>query len=408
MELVALACWRIDDTGFAFGSSFVTSETQDDFGALASMADRYPGSPLSIFGHADPVGDDAFNKSLSGNRALSIYGVLTRDTAVWESLYSQAGSSQGWGSSAISHMLAALGYDSVRTFQEKTGLQPVDSIAGKQTREKLFAEYMKWLCPRVWQKPDFLGRGADAQGKGDYQGCGEFNPALVFSQEESEEFSQAENRAERDRQNSTNRRVVVFFFRPGTSVAAEKWPCPRINESIEGCRKRLWSNGDSRRSPAAQRREYGQTGDTFACRFYDRLAYNSPCEGVEPRLVELIVPLERDIDGNPFQRDLVRLRQLDGGYESQLMEGDPDVRRDGENPLNFFHFQQVPPGRYAIDVYTQDTWRTILHGLTVSTAGAFYGQESFEDPDKGGNMGVPLENPAAPHFDEPTPDLGQC
>jgi len=114
------------------------------------------------------------------------------------------------------------------------------------------------------------------------------------------------------------------------------------------------------------------------------------------------------VDGNPFQRDLVRLRQLDGGYESQLMEGDPDVRRDGKNPLNFFHFQQVPPGLYAIDVYAQDTWRTILSGLTVKTAGAYYGNDSFEDPDNGETMGVPLESPAAPHFEEGTPDLGQC
>lgn len=239
MELVAVACWRMDDSGFSFGSSFLTSETRDDFGALAGLADRYPGSPLSIFGHADPVGDDAFNKVLSGNRALSVYGVLTHSPAVWESLYTEAGGAQGWGSTAISHMLAALGYDSVRTFQEKTGLQPVDNIAGKQTREKLFTDYMKWLCPRVWQKSAFLGGGADAQGKGDYQGCGEFNPSMVFSQAESEAFSQSENREERDSQNSVNRRVVIFFFQPGTSASALKWPCPRISEGTEGCRKRL-------------------------------------------------------------------------------------------------------------------------------------------------------------------------
>ena len=45
--------------------------------------------------------------------------------------------------------------------------------------------------------------------------------------------------------------------------------------------------------PASARRRYEESGDTFACRFYDRLAMGSPCEaGAEPAVVQ--VPGEPD------------------------------------------------------------------------------------------------------------------
>jgi hypothetical protein len=56
------------------------------------------------------------------------------------------------------------------------------------------------------------------------------------------------------------------------------WPCPRAHEGVPGCKKRLWSDAAIRRTFQPQRREQHQSNDTFACRFYDRLANNSPCE----------------------------------------------------------------------------------------------------------------------------------
>jgi hypothetical protein len=57
----------------------------------------------------------------------------------------------------------------------------------------LFKAYMQALCPADFNLTphDFLAQGADAQGKGDYQGCSSFNPALVFSQQAEEHFEQA-------------------------------------------------------------------------------------------------------------------------------------------------------------------------------------------------------------------------
>ena len=75
---------------------------------------------------------------------------------------------------------------------------------------------------------------------------------------------------------------MVLLFRPGSRVKPEKWACPRAKESDVGCRKRFWSDGELRRSNRLpeDRREFKQTKDTFACRFYQRLANNSPCEAV--------------------------------------------------------------------------------------------------------------------------------
>ena len=153
----------------------------------------------------------------------------------------QSGGPEGWGQRSIEHILTALGYmgsggysDAVRQFQADVDLSPVDGIAGPNTRGKLFAKYMDYLCPRIWAKTDFLGRGGDAGGKGDYQGCGEYNPYVVFSQTEEPSFLQPENQATRNADNAINRRVVVYLFRPGTVATPEKWPCPRATEGRAG------------------------------------------------------------------------------------------------------------------------------------------------------------------------------
>jgi hypothetical protein len=144
---------------------------------------------------------------------------------------------------------------------------------------------MDKLCGKDFKldKTDgFLARGKDSGGKGDYQGCSEFNPEVLFSKEEETEFAREDNKEERDAANAPNRRVIVLLFRPGSQVDPARWPCPRASEGVAGCKKRFWSDGDTRRSThlAGERREFKTTKDTHACRFYDRLAGGSPCEGL--------------------------------------------------------------------------------------------------------------------------------
>jgi hypothetical protein len=139
---------------------------------------------------------------------------------------------------------------------------------------------MDKLCGdfRLDPTKDFLARGADQGGKGDYQGCGELNPVLVFSKSENERLNQEENRAERNSENAPNRRVVVFLYRPGSEVLPSKWPCPPARAGDAACQRRLWSDSAERRHLQDRRRVYEQTHDTFTCRFYDRMAGDSPCE----------------------------------------------------------------------------------------------------------------------------------
>ena len=281
MELIPVACWKINDVRFLFGSSFVLPDSRSEFVELSDLRKKHPGAPLSVFGHADPVSDDVFNKALSGHRAEAVYAVLTRNVSMWEKLYTATGSAEGWGHPAIQLMVNALGHATVKDFQTKEGLTP-DGDPGPKTRAKLFPAYMDFLCPDKLDKSEFLGGGLDPKGKGDYQGCSEFNPAMVFSKAEDTEFKKPANKPERDRENGVSRRVMALLFRPGSQVPVAKWPCPRTSEGVEACRQRFFSDGETRRSPQAERREFAKTKDTFACRFYHRLVVASPCEGIDP------------------------------------------------------------------------------------------------------------------------------
>jgi len=289
--IVAIACWRIGDVRFHFDSSFVVPEARTEFQTLSRLIEdrtekpgiNPPGGkpkapPLSIYGHADPTGNDEYNKALSGRRAAAIYAVLTRKAEIWEDLFSNTGrfaqpaAGDQWGDAVIRVMRGALG----KTEQGKTTAAQ---------RRLLFLEYMDFLCIddrltpfRIDSREGFLGAQGDAFGKGDYQGCSEFNPILLFSRADKQKFDQQKDHADRDAANAPNRRVVVLLFRPGSKITPSRWPCPRAKEPTAGCRKRFFSDGDKRRSNGDAQREFKDKEDTFACRFYQRLTRRSPCE----------------------------------------------------------------------------------------------------------------------------------
>jgi hypothetical protein len=276
--LFPVGCWRLDDPCFPFGSSFVVPDARPEFTELGALMREHPGAPLSLFGHADPVGDEEYNKILSGRRAKAVYAVLLRNTSMWEQLFSQPHGNDNWRDSAVPQIRTALG----------------ESGSGDGTsasRAALFRRYMDWLSshadgtPFQLQASDFLGEGSDAGGKGDYQGCSEFNPVLVFSKADSDRYANDEDKTERNSANAPNRRVSALLFRPGTRIDPAKWPCPRATESAAGCRKRFWSDHQARVAPRTEKRQWEKTKDTFGCRFYDRIAGDSPCERVAANAV---------------------------------------------------------------------------------------------------------------------------
>ena len=152
-----------------------------------------------------------------------------------------------------------------RAFQTENDLA-ADGIAGPLTRARLFEAYMLHLATDdatgeafvLDAKQDFLGRGADADGKADFQGCGEHNPLLVFSEEETQDLARPENKPRRDAENSTNRRVLAFFFEKGSRASVGAWPCPRAGETPSACKARFFSDAAARvapRSPGAPPRD---------------------------------------------------------------------------------------------------------------------------------------------------------
>lgn len=283
---VPLACWRLETARFDFDSSVIRPDAEPELTLLAGMFDTTGGAALSVFGHADPVGDDEYNKALSGRRTKAVYGLLTRDTAMWNEL----ASSETWPQAAFTMM------------QARTG-KPAGT-----PRDELFRAYMDAIChradgtPFTVDKSGFLGKGLDPGGKADYQGCSEFNPILRFSAAEEQELSPQARHPERDLRNAPNRRVLVFMFPAGMFAPASDWPCPRATENTSGCRAQFWPDGDQRRAAQDRERSYEVDKDTFACAFYDRMARRSPCEVLRKALrIRLLDPAGRPIGGAKYQ-----------------------------------------------------------------------------------------------------------
>lgn len=119
--------------------------------------------------------------------------------------------------------------------------------------------------------------------------------------------------------------------------------------------------------------------------------------------IEVVVPMEADMDGDPDTPDSVRLRKEDGGYQSELTVGQPGVEQDGDNPLFFYHFQCVPVGEYAVEIKIDGGWYPVLRGLRVSHKGLFVGDVSYQQQSDGSVLGTPEWYPAEELPEEPEP-----
>ncbi|MEO8225888.1 MAG: OmpA family protein [Gemmatimonadota bacterium] len=347
-RLVPVASIQVDDVRFAFDSSFVLPEARDEFGLIDTVRRENPEAPMSLFGHADPVGEDEYNKILSGRRALAIFAVLTRRTDIWERLHAKPHGRDRWSS------------DNFDTIRESLSLADGTTGVPKSAadRVRLYAAYMDFLCRDIAGRPytldvsrAFLAGGSDTDGKGDIQGCGEFNPEIIFSRDQQATFAREPESAGggkpvRDAANAPNRRVVALFFTPGSRVDPKTWPCPRALESTAACRKRLWSDANRRRAPGDVTREQAQTKDTFACRFYDRIAGSVPGPRLTRRNVfQYGVPMGTDA---PFSAQATfRIVSEDNIQARTFAEADGFIA--GKHRV--FVFTRVRPGiRYRGEV----------------------------------------------------------
>ena len=277
-DLVAIACLQLPDILFEFDSSFPNPSVAAMLTQIAPLRQQHANAkgqlpPLSVFGHADPSGDDDYNKQLSGRRAMAIYAVITRDQTLWDHLFDHPHGGDDWKAKNVAATMRA------------STAKPTST-----PRAELSQAYMSLLCPDALEKSDFLGQGGDAKGKADFQGCSEFNPVLLLSKTENAALS----KAQRNQENTPNRRVIIFMFRVGMKVDPSRWPCPTALAGPADCRKRFFGppkTGELRRTPGTARREFADTPDTFACRFYDRVARLSPCEGGKPVPRDAVSPV---------------------------------------------------------------------------------------------------------------------
>jgi peptidoglycan hydrolase-like protein with peptidoglycan-binding domain len=309
-RLIVRACWRMNRSLFEFDSSFIRPEISEDLKRLQALRKGSPRTLIGVFGHADPSGEDDYNKELAGRRATALFALLTRDPAAWEKLFSSPSGGDNWGLRSTQRILTRLTRKSpapnpsdpnvyytgtvdgtfgpltdraIRDFQTDNGLA-VDGIAGPNTRAVLYPLYMDAISisegsPFKLEAKDFVGEGADPGGKGAMQGCGEFNPVRILSKADQQKLAQSKEQRARDPRNAQNRRVTLFLFEKATLPPLAEWPCPLVSEGSSGCRAQFFGDGEQRRAAAEEERAYPKTRDTMACKFYDRLARFSPCEG---------------------------------------------------------------------------------------------------------------------------------
>jgi len=208
----------------------------------------------------------------------------------------------------------------IRGFQGDEGLA-VDGIAGPKTRKRLYELYIDLLTgssETPLMRPDqFLGDPADnanpkGKAKAALQGCGEYNPILVFSETDEKAYAQQQDKTARNEANAPNRRAMIFFFakdRLGGMKPTEVtsvWPCPAWDEGTAGCPAQFWPDHEKRRANGDKERHYPDDHHTMACAWYDRWARLSPCEGrVAREDCTLVVRPPIYIGGTPDDANLV-------------------------------------------------------------------------------------------------------
>jgi hypothetical protein len=109
--------------------------------------------------------------------------------------------------------------------------------------------------------------------------------------------------------------------------------------------------------------------------------------------LDLVVPVEIDLDDDAETEDEVRLESDDGWYEAHVRSSEDSVERDGDRPVLLYPFEEVPPGIYSVATKVGDTWWTVIRGLRVTRAAVYYGDTKLHgDRDDWSKLGTPEES----------------
>ena len=267
-----VACWSLGESVFSFGQTFAGRGTKKDFARFRELRAKHPDAVIALFGHADTEGNEDYNHDLGALRARAVYGVLVRDPEIWCEMY-QA------NPDALVHVKQRL--------RSKYTIPKNEVGVGAATRDAIAQHIAELAGPLQMAPEEFLGE----HGQYSMQSCSAFNPL----RRNSDELYAQLDVPQRIAFERPNRRVIAFFFPPQTHVDGW-WPCPRPGEGVAGCKPRFWSDAKARRSTTRPPRQFVPAGllgggpvppvlaaeDTFACRFYDRIAHRSACERTSP------------------------------------------------------------------------------------------------------------------------------
>jgi hypothetical protein len=112
---------------------------------------------------------------------------------------------------------------------------------------------------------------------------------------------------------------------------------------------------------------------------------------------DVVVPLERDLDGDPFQDDEVWLCTEDGTLVRRLYSSDEEVEEDEENRLLLYRFNDLRYGVYGVWTKIGGQAVEVLRGLVVRREGVFMngevlgenreGSACAPEPDHGAELG---------------------
>lgn len=250
-------CSELSGPHFDFDRTFIRPEGMAALGEIAETMRGKTAKKGAIFGHTDTVGDAAYNKALSEQRARVVLAAMTHDPAPWEERYQ----AERWGTRTLQVMLNAvqppedksprlaedgvsgpLTRAAIERFQGRVGVDPPDGDASAATRKELFLAYMK----RSIEEPVDPGQLLDVGGA-KYMGCGEYNP---FTEGDADDAS---------------RRVVVILFSP--TVVPSGLPCALGD--IGPCQANLRAKDDP---PLPDDKT-----PHFRCKVYRGIAERCPC-----------------------------------------------------------------------------------------------------------------------------------
>ncbi|HEU0122685.1 MAG TPA: hypothetical protein VFQ91_19290 [Bryobacteraceae bacterium] len=93
--------------------------------------------------------------------------------------------------------------------------------------------------------------------------------------------------------------------------------------------------------------------------------------------MDIVIPLQEDLDCDPLQDDEIRLAELGGGYERIVKSSDPEAVPERGAGLIHYHFPNVPPGLYQLAIRIAGQWLPLASDLVITPKGAFIGKKKL-------------------------------